>query len=227
MNIVDIIILFFLAMGAVVGFKKGIIENIVSFVGTIIVIVISFALKNKIAIIMYTYLPFFKVGMPIINILIYEALAFLLVFSLLSVLLKILIKISGIIEKFLDFTIVLAIPSKIMGAIFGFLEMYLFIFVILFSLAAFNFNNSYITDSKIGDFMITHTPFISKGLESTYKAIKEVIQLNKDYKESQEQDLLEEKGIKILLDYNIITKENLNTLIGKGKIKPITNERGD
>ena len=175
---------------------------------------------------MYTYLPFFKVGMPIINILIYEALAFLLVFSLLSVLLKILIKISGIIEKFLDFTIVLAIPSKIMGAIFGFLEMYLFIFVVLFSLAAFNFN-SYITDSKIGDFMITHTPFISKGLESTYKAIKEVIQLNKDYKESQEQDLLEEKGIKILLDYNIITKENLNTLIGKGKIKTITNERGD
>ncbi len=64
MNIVDIIILFFLAMGAVVGFKKGIIENIVSFVGTIIVIVISFALKNKIAIIMYTYYLFLKSVCP-------------------------------------------------------------------------------------------------------------------------------------------------------------------
>lgn len=218
MNLVDIIILLFLLMGAVVGFKKGIIENIVSFVGTIIVIMVSFSLKNSVAVVLYTYLPFFKIGMPIINILIYEALAFLLVFSLLSVLLRILIKVSGIIEKFLDFTIVLAIPSKILGAIFGFLEMYLFAFVILFALAAFNFNNSYITDSKLADFILTHTPFASSALENTYKAAKEVIDLNKNYSKSTDKKALENQGIKILLDYNIITEENLNILKEKGKI---------
>ena len=222
MNIVDAIIILFLFIGAAIGFKKGIIENIVSFVGTILVIIISFTLKNKIAVILYTYLPFIKVGMPVINILIYEALAFLLVFSLLSVLLKILIKISGIIEKFLDITIVLAIPSKILGALFGFLEMYLFVFVVLFALASFNFTNSYITDSKLANGILTHTPFASKALNDSYNAVKEVMNLNKDYDKNENKSLLNEEGIKILRKYNIISEENLKTLIDKGKIDPIT-----
>lgn len=223
MNIVDSIIILTLLLGAVIGFKTGIIQNLVSFIGTILVIIISFMLKDQVAEFLYTYLPFNKIGIPIVNVLIYETLAFLLIFTSLVVILKMLIRLSGLIEKFLDVTIVLAIPSKILGAIFGFLETYLIVFIVLLALSAFNYTNSYITSSKIADYILTHTPFMSKALNNTYNAIKEVISLNQDYEASNDKNGLENKATEIMLKYNIITKENINKLVEKGKLNPIKN----
>ena len=134
MNIIDVVIILMLLSGAVIGFKKGVIKSIVSLIGTIIVIVLSFYLKNPLSVFLYTFLPFFSFSISAINILIYEAIAFLIVFSALLVILRIVIKISGLIELILKFTVILAIPSKILGAIFVFLEYYVFTFAVLFIL---------------------------------------------------------------------------------------------
>lgn len=219
LSVVDAIIILFLLMGAVLGFKKGVIKSVVSFVGTILVFVLSFTLKNALSVFLYTHFPFFNVGISVLNILIYEAIAFLILFVLFSAILRILIKISGIIETLLKFTIVLGIPSKILGAIFGFLEMYLFIFVALFLLAQFNVQNSLITDSKMADFILGKTPIVSNVLDDTYTAVKEVVNLNKEYGKNGNTDKLNQDGLDILLKYKVLSVENANKLLEKNKLK--------
>lgn len=218
MNVIDAVIILFLLMGAVLGFKKGVIKSIVSLVGTIIVVILSFALKNPLSVLLYTYLPFFNVGIEVLNILIYEALAFLIVFSILSIFLRVLIKISGIIETILKFTIVLGIPSKILGAILGFLEMYVFVFIVLFILAQFNVHSSLITDSKAADKILSSTPILSNVLDDTYHTVKEVVDLNKNYATSQDKEKLNQDGLEIMLKYNVLSVDNANKLLEKGKL---------
>ena len=46
MNIVDAVLLLALLAGAVIGFKKGFIKTMVSLIGTILVIVLSFKLST-------------------------------------------------------------------------------------------------------------------------------------------------------------------------------------
>lgn len=219
LNVIDAVILLFLLMGAVLGFKKGVIKSVVSFVGTILVVVLSFTLKNPLSVFLYTYFPFFNVGITVLNIFIYEAIAFVLVFAVLSTILGVVIKISGIIETLLKFTIILGIPSKILGAIFGFLEMYLFVFVILFALVQFNVQSSFISDSKLADWILGKTPVVSNVMEDTYKGVKEIVALNKNYQTSQDKEKLNQDGLEILLKYNVLSVDNANKLLEKNKLK--------
>ena len=79
MNIVDIIIIVALLLGAISGFIRGFFKQTVMFVGTIIVVILSFILKNPLSLILYKNLPFFKFGgLTSLNILMYEILAFII-----------------------------------------------------------------------------------------------------------------------------------------------------
>ena len=49
LNIVDIIIILIIGLGAIVGFKEGVIKKTVSILGLVLVIVISFILKNHLS----------------------------------------------------------------------------------------------------------------------------------------------------------------------------------
>lgn len=217
MNVIDAVILLFLLWGAVLGFKKGVIKSVVSLVGTILVVVLSFYLKNPLSVFLYTYLPFFEFGIAAINILIYEAIAFLIVFSILMAVLKIVIKLSGLIETLLKFTVVLSIPSKILGAIFGFFEYYVFAFIILFILAQVNINSDLITSSKLADKILSNTPVMSNVCNDTYTVVKEIISLNKEYKTSNDKDKLNNEAIDLMLKYNLVSKENVVKLQNKKK----------
>ena len=69
-----IISIIFILIGAIAGFKAGFFRKTVDFVGMIIVIVLSFYLKNYVSYFMYTFLPFFNFsgafsGLEVINIL--------------------------------------------------------------------------------------------------------------------------------------------------------------
>ena len=117
-TIVDAIIILFLLMGALIGFKRGVIQSATMFLGIIFVIILAYYLKNPLSEFMYTHFPFFEFsgalkGVTVLNILIYEAIAFLIVFFVLDAILQIAIRATGILEKILKFTIILGIPSKI------------------------------------------------------------------------------------------------------------------
>ena len=137
MNLLDYIILIVLILSALLGFKKGFISSIVAFVGTLLVIVLSFYLKNPISSLMYEHLPFFNLGgkfagMGIVNILIYEAISYIITLTVLGFILGIVVKISGIFNKLVHATVVLTLPSKILGALVGLIEGLIIIFIVVF-----------------------------------------------------------------------------------------------
>ena len=58
---VNVIILLFILVGGVVGLKRGFLKEGVSAIGTIIVLVLSFILKNPVSAILYNNLPCFNI----------------------------------------------------------------------------------------------------------------------------------------------------------------------
>lgn len=216
-NVVDAIIILFLLTGAVLGFKRGAIQTLATLIGTILIIIIAYYLKNPLSVFLYTYLPFFKLGgifngITVINILIYEAIAFLIVLGVLSVLLSVILKITGILSKIVDHSIILTLPSKLIGIAVGFLEAYVFLFVLLFIFSQFSFSSTVLKDSKYTNIILSKTPFTT-GFKNSYNAFNEIRNLgdnnssNKDY-----------EALNTLLKYDIITTDNAHKLVDNGKI---------
>lgn len=216
-NVVDAIIILFLLTGAVLGFKRGAIQTLATLIGTILIIIIAYYLKNPLSVFLYTYLPFFKLGgifngITVINILIYEAIAFLIVLGVLSVLLSVILKITGILSKIVDHSIILTLPSKLIGIAVGFLEAYVFLFVLLFIFSQFSFSSTVLKDSKYTNIILSKTPFTT-GFKNSYNAFNEIRNLgdnnssNKDY-----------EALNTLLKYDIITTDNAHKLVDDGKI---------
>lgn len=215
-NVVDAIIILFLLTGAVLGFKRGAIQTLATLIGTILILIIAYYLKNPLSVFLYTYLPFFKLGgifngITVINILIYEAIAFLIVLGVLSVLLSVILKITGILSKIIDHSIILTLPSKLIGIAVGFLEAYVFLFVLLFIFSQFSFSNTVLKDSKYTNIILSKTPFTT-GFKNSYNAFNEIRDLgnnsnNKDY-----------EALNTLLKYDIITTDNAHKLVDNGKI---------
>ena len=216
-NVIDVIIILFLLAGAVLGFKRGAIQTLATLIGTILIIIIAYYLKNPLSVFLYTYLPFFKLGgifngITVINILIYEAIAFLIVLGVLSVLLSVILKITGILSKIVDHSIILTLPSKLIGIAVGFLEAYVFLFVLLFIFSQFSFSSTVLKDSKYTNIILSKTPFTTR-FKNSYNAFNEIRNLgdnnssNKDY-----------EALNTLLKYDIITTDNAHKLVDNGKI---------
>ncbi len=222
MVVVDIIILILIALGAIGGFKAGVIKKTTDFVGTLVIVIIAFYLKNNLSVIMYENLPFYDFGglikgVEVINILFYEVLAFIIVFALLLVILRVLLMVTGLIEKILKATVILSIPSKILGIFVGMIEMYVYVFITLVFLSLPVFNISYVKESKLANFMLNDTPVLSSMAEDiigTYGEVYELID-NKENKTSEE---VNTEILKVLFDKEVITKESARKLVDKNKL---------
>lgn len=222
MNILDAVIIIILILGIMGGFKRGFVKETILLLGLIAVLVASYYLKNPVATFLYKHLPFFNFngifrGVSIINILLYEVLAFLVVFAVLYLVLRILLKISGLIESLLKATIILGFFSKIAGGIVGFIESYIIVFIILFIANQPFIRISGIEDSKVAKFMLNHTIVLSDTVENTNKVVEEIYGLSKIYKNDSKE--FNNKAIDLFIKYEIISEENLNYLIDKGKIE--------
>ena len=223
MTIVDAIVILFLLLGAVLGFKKGAIRSLVGLVGTIAVVVIAYYLKNPVADLLYNFVPFFDFsgsaqGLVTLNILVYESIAYVLVFVILYGLLSLILRLTGIIEKFLTMTIILGIPSKIIGAVLGFLEAVVFSFIILFVLLQFNGSHAFIKESTVAMSILDKTPLIGAMVNDTYDAIVEISDLQDKYKDSASKDEYNAEILGIMLRYHVVTPDTTRKLIDNGKL---------
>ena len=223
MTIVDAIVILFLLLGAVLGFRKGAIRSLVGLVGTIAVVVIAYYLKNPVAELLYNFVPFFDFsgswqGLATLNILLYEGIAYVLVFVILYGILSLILKLTGIIEKVLTMTIILGIPSKIIGAILGFLEAVVFSFIILFVLLQFNGSHTWIKESSVAMSILDKTPLIGTMVSDTYDAILEISDLDEKYKDSNDLDAYNGEILSIMLKYHVITPESARKLIEDDKL---------
>ena len=223
LTIVDSILILFLLLGAVLGFKKGAIKSLVALIGTVLLVVISYYLKNPVAELLLNFCPFLKfggtwVGLVTLNILLYEAIAYILVFVVLSSILSLFIKISGILETVLKMTIILGIPSKIIGAVLGFLEALVFSFIILFVLLQFNATSKMVSDSSMARSIIDKTPIIGHMVNDTYKAIQDINKLQDKYKNDSNKDVYNAEILGIMLKYKVVTPEVTQKLIEDKKL---------
>lgn len=222
LTILDAVILIMLLFGAVIGFKKGVIKSAISFVGLLLVIILSFTLKDPISEFLYMHFPFISFGgilngVSVINIIIYEVIAFFIVFSVLLILLKVLIFASGIIEKLLNLTIVLGLFSKILGLIFGFIEYYLIIFVMLFILSNVTSVSPIIQESSLANKILMNTPGLNNVIKDETLAVREILSLGEMYKNNS--DEYNKNALEILLKYDIISPQSAQQLVEKGKLK--------
>lgn len=220
--IIDIILILVLVMGAIVGFKRGVIKSATMFIGAIIVIVLAYSLKNPVSKILYSFLPFFNfagdfAGLTTLNIIIYEAIAFVLVYVLLMAILQIIIKITGVFETILNFTIILGIPSKLLGAVFGFFEAYLFLFVAIFLLNQIPATNEIVTESTFASKIASSSPILSDITSSYYDAFEEIISIKDQNRNDKEE--YNRKCLDILLKYGIVDISSAEELIQSGKLQ--------
>lgn len=224
MNIVDIIIILFILMGAVVGFKRGFTKELVCAVSFFVIIVLSFLLKNPVSIFLYEHLPFFKFGgilkgVTVLNIALYEIIAFLVVMGILTVILNILKKATSIFEKILKFTIILGIPSKILGAIVGLIESFVWVFIVLYILNLPVFHINELDNSKYKDQILEKTPILSELVKDSVGVIKEFSELKTKYEETTSPSEFNRETLDLFLKYDIITVESVDYLVEKDKLK--------
>ena len=221
-EIIDAIIVILILLGGVVGFKEGAIKKLTSVVGLVLVVVLSFILKNKLSLHFYENLPFFDLwgvfkGIQIFNVIFYEMISFLVIASLLMLVYRIILGVTGLIENVLKATVILSIPSKIIGFFVGMVESYIWIYIAIFILTLPIINFKEIYTSKIANYMLEDTPYLSKYTSKTveiYGNLYKVIENKKD--KSNEQ--VNEEAMDLMLKYDIITPESAEKLIKSNKV---------
>ena len=222
MNVVDVIIIALLILGGVAGFKAGVIKKLTDFIGMFVVIILAFYLKNYISVIMYENLPFFNFfglinGIDALNILLYEVIAFLVIFIALLFVLKVVLMLTGLVEKILKATVILSIPSKLLGIVVGVIEMYVYLFLILVIVSLPIFDSSFLKDSKMSNFILNNTPVLSGVSEEIIDIYGDVYNII-DNRKNKTNEQLNEEILKVLIDKKVVTKESAKKLVDKNKI---------
>ena len=222
MNVVDVIIIALLILGGVAGFKAGVIKKLTDFIGMFVVIILAFYLKNYISVIMYENLPFFNFfglinGIDTLNILLYEVIAFLVIFIALLFVLKVVLMLTGLVEKILKATVILSIPSKLLGIVVGVIEMYVYLFLILVIVSLPIFDSSFLKNSKMNNFILNNTPVLSDVSEEIIDIYGDVYNII-DNRKNKTNEQLNEEILKVLIDKKVVTKESAKKLVDKNKI---------
>ena len=227
MNILDIGIILILLMFFIVGFKQGVIRELLSFVGIILVFYIAFALRDIVGNIFCLTLPFFDfkgsiAGMSAINLLLYNALAFILIFAILLGLYELILKLSKVLQKIVNLTIILWLPSKILGGVVGLLKGYIVLFIILVVLIIPFGTTDVYENSNFTSKIVFNTPVLSNSIGSITKSTREVYSLvskvgNKEIS-GNEANL---ETIDILLEHDIVKKDTIEKLIEKNKLTDV------
>lgn len=230
MSVVDIGIIVIILFGAVLGFKRGFTKSVVKAVGFIVAVVLAFLLKNGLANFFYNNLPFFNFdgifkGMTVLNIALYEIIAFLVLLTIFIVILKVVTIVTSLFEKILAATVILSIPSKIAGAFVGLLQNYIIVFIILYITAIPIFNVGILEESNLRNTILNNTPILNNFATDTTKVMEEFVELKEKYNTSTSSDEFNLDTLDLFLKYKIITVESTDRLISKGKIKVKNEER--
>ena len=224
MNILDIGILIFVLTGVVLGFKRGFTKELVKALGFIAVIVFAYFLKNPISVFLYEKLPFFKFGVfkniEILNILLYEIIAFILCIVILSILLKVLLLATTLFEKILNATVILGIPSKLAGAVVGAVYNFIIAFLVVYILSISFFEHKFVIESKFRQPILDNTPLLSNLIDKTMDVFDEFVEIKDKYNDSSiSEDEFNYQAIELFLKYDLVKASSLEKLIADGNVR--------
>ena len=219
MNIIDAVIIVLFIIGFLIGFRRGAIKQTVTLVGFIVVLILSYLLKEYVANFCFRVFPFidFKYfgAVSVVNIIFYEIVSFLITMSVLILILKLIITISGIIEKIFKATIILGVVSKLIGGILGIIEMYVITFILLFFFSQPFMRITGIENSKLSDAMLNNTPVLTSKVKGYIIVVKDLYNIKNNYLEKD----FEYKSIEKFLKYKVIDVKSLKILKNRNKLK--------
>lgn len=229
LNILDIGIVMFGIMFFITGVKNGFIKEAFSLAGTILVFSIAFYLKGFVGNIMCIGFPFFRFsgvieGVSSINILLYQIIAFMFLFCALLTVYIVILNISEILEKIVNMTIILIPISKLLGGVVSLVKGYIVMFAVLLLLMIPLKNEAMFADSNLVNKMLYSTPVLSGVTKDVTTVIGEVYSLGAKVSSgklsSSEANI---KTIDLMLKYNIVDKNTIESLIKKNKLDNVEN----
>lgn len=227
MSIIDIGIILFILCFILIGAKQGLIKTGVSLVALVIIFVISYVFKEHIGNFLCKYLPFFNFsgnikGLVSLNILIYQLAGFLIILAVLMGVYTIIMTLTGWIQKLVNMTILLKLPSSIGGGIIGLIEGYLVTFLILLIAMIPMQTMTLLKESKLADFILNKTPIVSESTSDLTKSASEIYSLV-DQVTNKKIDINEAnlKSIDIMIRYKVITPHTVEQLIVLDKLEDV------
>jgi len=165
----NIILFFVLMFGLLMGLKRGFILQLLHLTGFIIAFIVAVMYYDDLSSKLTLWIPYpelsndsawadFLESMPL-EAAFYNAIAFAIIFFAVKVILQ-------IIASMLDFVAsipILSSVNKLFGAVLGFLEVYLLLFIVLYILALTPVDavQNAINKASIALFIIEQTPFLS------------------------------------------------------------------
>jgi uncharacterized membrane protein required for colicin V production len=223
MNAVDFIIILVLAYGIFRGYKSGGITSFISLISMLLTFVIAYFLKNPLSALMYENLPFVKFGgiftnISSINILFYEAIAYIICFIIITAIFRVLLKVTHLVDKVIEKLSVTKLLSKILGVIFGFLEYYIYIYVFILLMTVTPVTTEYFNGSFLTKFILNDTPIVSDVTNKLNSTVKEVYEICVEYKGSDSKKEADYKALETMLKYEIITTKSVKKLGDAEKI---------
>ncbi|UAT29757.1 CvpA family protein [Bacillus badius] len=168
---IDIILLVLLCAGIIIGLKRGFILQFFHIAGSIIAIIAALVLREQVAPLLKGWIPMpplnenisFSLVADSFEAFYYGAIAFIIIF----ILVKIVLSVLGSFINTIAHIPVLREVNKVGGGIFGFVEIYLVLFVLVYlGMLLPSGISSLIADSLIADYMIHHTPYLSDALKN-------------------------------------------------------------
>ena len=216
MNYVDYQVIIAIIIFALIGFKKGFLKSVISLVGFIIILILAFYLKNPLSEVLYMTMPFFKLdGYSVLNILVYEGIAFLVIFSLFMVAYKFIISLTNILSKTINFFLFFGLPSKILGALFGMVEGIVVVFLVFTVCIQLNYKADAIEESKYGSVIMHKSPVLSNVSKDAFATIQEIYDLHKTY---ENKDEFNEAVFELMLKNNVLSPNSARRLIEQEKL---------
>lgn len=176
----DLIIVFLLVGGLITGFRRGLIVQIIHMTGFIIALVIAYRYYKQLAEKFVLWIPYpgvtadsklsFIVGELDLDETFYNLLAFVLIF----IVVKFGLQLIASMFDFLKFLPILGIFARLTGAIFGFIEFYILIFLVLYLavMVPVDFVQTFIENSILADAMFDHTPWFSETVKKWWYIYK-------------------------------------------------------
>lgn len=227
MNIFDIGIILFIIMSIIVGAKKGLIKSAISLVGIILVFIIALTYKEQLGNFLCKYLPFFKFsgnleGLVSINILIYQLLAFIIIMAVLLSVYSLIMSISGLLQKIVNATIILKLPSALAGSVIGLIEGYIFAFIILLLLGLPFKNFDLFNDSKLVNIILYKTPVISEKSSNITNSIADIYTIaDKVVNKKTDTNTANLEIIDAMIKYDVTSVHTVEQLVVLDKLKSV------
>ena len=229
LNIFDVGIILLLIMFLIVGFKNGVIREAFALIGIIAVFILSFVFKGLLGNLMCIILPFFKLsgiieGFSVINILIYQIIAFMFVFAILLTIYEIFLKISKFIQKLVNLTIILILPSKLLGAVVSLIKGVIVLFAVFIVLMIPLKNSELFTGSTMVNQILYKTPILSQSSNNYINTVEEIYNLAE--KVSNKKISTNAANLELLdmmLKHKIVNKSTVESLVKLHKLDDVNN----